>query len=171
MSCSLSFFKVLSVHTALSSCLEISRLTRTMIFSPHLAGVIGNKDTKMLSIESDDKKALRNATHKAFPNPIFVVFARHLQHNVTDYLQNKVGISSNNRVDIAECLFRERAKDMTDLEAHMETVQSLCQIREPQLGPPMRGCPSLVSIVRMGLCPVSLGKTPCCCVTKDTAQI
>ncbi len=58
----------------------------------------------------------------------------------------------------------------TDMTTTFSAV-NFCEVYPWILVTPDGGYPYLVSILRIGMCPVSLGKILCHCVTKEAAQI
>ena len=77
--------------------------TYTMLFQ-FLAFQLGSLKQHLV-IGGDDKKALRAAISRAFPDAKRMVCMRHLKNNVIDYLKDKVGLDSHRRKDITDKLF------------------------------------------------------------------
>ncbi|KAK3103522.1 hypothetical protein FSP39_019838 [Pinctada imbricata] len=80
-----------------------------------------------MEIGSDAEKALTKAIDDCFPNANRKLCTKHLKNNLSDYLKNKVGMTSSSRRPVIEKIFGDagvvNADDTYSFEARCEEVK------------------------------------------------
>jgi hypothetical protein len=61
-----------------------------------------------IEVGRDDEKALTKAIDVVFPNSKQSLCTKHLKDNITDYLKNKIGINTKDRIHLIDLIFREQ---------------------------------------------------------------
>jgi hypothetical protein len=76
--------------------------------SAKLASLISDIDVILptqIEVGSDDEKALTKAIDVVFPNSKRSLCTKHLKDNITDYLKNKIGINTKDRIHLIDLIF------------------------------------------------------------------
>jgi hypothetical protein len=79
--------------------------------SAKLASSISDIDVILptqIEVGSDDEKALTKAIDVVFPNSKRSLCTKHLKDNITDYLKNKIGIKTKDRIHLIDFIFGEQ---------------------------------------------------------------
>ena len=79
--------------------------------SAKLASSISDIDVippPQIEVGSDDEKALAKAIDVVFPNSKRSLCTKHLKDNITDYLKNKIGINTKDRIHLIDLIFGEQ---------------------------------------------------------------
>jgi hypothetical protein len=61
-----------------------------------------------IEVGSHDEKALTKAIDVVFPNSKRSLCTKHLKDNLTDYLKNKIGINTKDRIHLIDLIFGEQ---------------------------------------------------------------
>jgi hypothetical protein len=79
--------------------------------SAKLASLISDIDVILptqIEVGSDDENALTEAIDVVFPNSKLSLCTKHLKDNITDYLKNKIGINTKDRIHLIDLIFGEQ---------------------------------------------------------------
>nr|XP_039265581.1 uncharacterized protein LOC120341177 isoform X1 [Styela clava] len=100
-----------------------------------LSGALNNVDTKLLTIGTDDEKAMRKSISENFPDSTNIICSRHLKSNVEEFMKNKVGLNVSERRRINETIFGRTGIITTEKEESFEkkTLDLLHNTENPSL--------------------------------------
>jgi hypothetical protein len=100
--------------------------------SARLSSTINNVDVILppgIHMGSDDEKAFTNAIDSVFPASNRSLCNKHLKDNVSDYLKNKIGVNTKDRVNIVERIFGDngilKSKDEYQFEERCNIITTM----------------------------------------------